>query len=112
MSCSSTDGYKQALCAGKPHQFWNGDNTTAMEMEFTLTPAGTFEPFIRTFTGLAADAGTIDNVNPLQVMVLFPYGGMQIAEMPKPVWLLIEHVLVPLLRILNIYQPVYPEYSG
>ena len=71
------------VCAGKPHQFWNGDNTTALDMEFTLTPAGTFEQFIRTFCGLASDAGTVDNVSPLQMLVLFPHGDMQLADMPK-----------------------------
>ena len=80
-------------------------------MEFTLTPAGTFEQFIRTFCGLASDAGTIDSVNPLQVMVLFPYGDMKLAEMPKPLWLLVEHVVVPVLQTLKIYRPVYPEYT-
>ncbi|DBB01033.1 hypothetical protein WJX77_007824 [Trebouxia sp. C0004] len=98
--------------AGKPHQFWNGDNTTVLEMEFTLTPAGTFEQFIRTFCGLASDAGTVDNVNPLQMLVLFPHGDMQLADMPKPVWLLIEHNVVPVLQSLHIYKPVYPEYAG
>lgn len=100
------------LLAGTPHQFWNSDNTTALDMEFTLRPAGTFEQFIRTFCGLASDAGTIDNVSPLQIMVLFPYGQMQLAEMPKPMWLLVERVVVPLLRVLRIYQPTYPEYTG
>lgn len=98
--------------AGKPHQFWNEDNTTALDMQFTLRPAGTFEPFIRTFCGLAADAGTIDNINPLQIMVLFPYGDMQLAEMPKPIWVLVEHVVVPMLQMLRVYQPTYPEYVG
>ena len=83
-----------------------------MDLEITLTPAGTFESFIRTFAGLASDAGSIDNVNPLQIFVLFPYGGMQLAEMPKPVWLIIECLVVPLLQLLNIYQPTYPEYTG
>lgn len=98
--------------AGKPHQFWNGDNTTALDMEFTLTPAGTFERFIRTYCGLASDAGTIDNVNPLQIMVLFPYGDMKLAEMPRPLWALIEHVVVPVLQTLKIYQTVFPEYTN
>lgn len=97
--------------AGKPHQFWNGDNTTVLDMEFTLTPAGTFEQFIRTFCGLASDAGTVDNVSPLQMLVLFPHGDMQLADMPKPVWLLIEHIVVPVLQSLHIYKPVYPEYA-
>ena len=100
------------VCAGKPHQFWNGDNTTVLDMEFTLTPAGTFEQFIRTFCGLASDAGTVDNVSPLQMLVLFPYGDMQLADMPKPVWLLIQHIVVPVLQSLHIYKPVYPEYAG
>ncbi|DBB00661.1 TPA: hypothetical protein ACH3X3_002336 [Trebouxia sp. C0006] len=97
---------------GKPHQFWNGDNTTALDMEFTLTPAGTFEQFIRTFCGLASDAGTVDNVSPLQMLVLFPYGDMQLADMPKPVWLFVERIVVPVLQSLHIYKPVYPEYAG
>jgi len=100
------------VCAGKPHQFWNGDNTTVLDMEFTLTPAGTFEQFIRTFCGLASDAGTVDNVSPLQMLVLFPHGDMQLADMPKPVWLFVERIVVPVLQSLHIYKPVYPEYAG
>lgn len=103
---------KRRVCAGKPHQFWNGDNTTALDMEFTLTPAGTFEQFIRTFCGLASDAGTVDNVSPLQMLVLFPYGDMQLADMPRPVWLFVERIVVPVLQSLHIYKPVYPEYAG
>ena len=81
-------------------------------MQFTLRPAGTFEPFIRTFCGLASDAGSVENVNPLQMMVLFVGGGMEIADMPKPVWLFTERAVVPLLRFLHIYQPTYPEYTA
>ena len=81
-----------------------------MDMQFTVTPAGRFESFIRTFCGLAVDAGSVENINPLQMMVLFVGGGMQIAAMPRPVWLFIECIVVPLLRCLRIYQPTYPEY--
>ena len=81
-------------------------------MQFTLTPAGKFESFIRTFCGLASDAGTVEHVNPLRLMVLFVGGGMEIADMPRPVWLFIERAVVPLLRALRIFQPTYPEYTS
>ena len=97
--------------AGKPHQFWNSKNATDMDMQFTLSPAGSFESFIRTMCGLAVDVGSVDNVNPLQLMVMFVRGGMQIAAVPRPVWLFIESIVVPLLQFLHIYQPTYPEYT-
>lgn len=82
-----------------------------MDMQFTLTPAGSFESFIRTLCGLAIDAGSADSINPLQMMVMFVGGGMEIAAMPRPVWLFIERVGVPVLQFLRIYQPTYPEYT-
>ena len=82
-----------------------------MDMQFTVTPAGNFEAFIRTMCGLAADAGSVADINPLQMMVLFVGGGMEIAAMPRPVWLFIERIVVPLLQLLQIYQPTYPEFT-
>lgn len=82
-----------------------------MDMQFTLAPAGSFESFIRTFCGLAVDAGSADNINPLQMMVMFVGGNMEVAAMPRPVWRFIEHIVVPLLQFLRSYQPTYPEYT-
>ena len=103
---------EKCWCAGKPHQFWNSNNVTDLDMQFTITPAGSFESFIRTFCGLAVDTGSVQNINPLQLMVMFTGGGMQIAAMPRPLWLFIEHAVVPLLQFLRIYQPTYPQYTA
>ena len=91
------------------HQFWNSNNVTDLDMQFTVTPAGSFEAFIRTMCGLAADAGSVADISPLQMMVLFVRGGMEIAAMPRPVWVFIERIVVPLLQLL---QPTYPEYTS
>ncbi|KAL3162342.1 hypothetical protein ABBQ32_010025 [Trebouxia sp. C0010 RCD-2024] len=96
---------------GMTHQFWNSNNITDLDMQFTVTPAGNFESFIRTMCGLATDAGSAADINPLQMMVMFVGGGMEIAAVPTPVWLFIERIVVPLLRMLRIYQPTYPEYT-
>ena len=102
---------RKSSCAGMTHQFWNSNNVTDMDMQFTVTPAGNFEAFIRTMCGLAADAGSVADINPLQMMVLFVGGGMEIAAMPRPVWLFIERIVVPLSQLLQVYQPTYPEYT-
>ena len=59
--------------------------------------------------GQTIDAGTPDKVNPVQMMLMFEAGGMTIAEIPPPVWLLITKVVLPFARFLG-YQAFYPEY--
>ncbi len=59
--------------------------------------------------GQTIDAGTPDKVNPIQMMLMFEAGGMTIAEIPPPVWLVITKVVLPFARFLG-YQPFYPEY--
>lgn len=67
-------------------------------------------PFFKTYCGLAQDAGTLDHVNPLQMLVLFVAGDADMADVPRPIWLVIKHVLVPVLKLF--YQPFYEEYTG
>ncbi len=38
-------------CIGVHHTFWNADNSTDLEVEYTLTPAGTGEQFFETLAG-------------------------------------------------------------
>lgn len=68
------------------------------------------EAFFKTYCGLAQDAGTLDSVNPLQMLVLFVAGDADMADIPRPIWLAIKHGLVPILRLF--YKPFYEEYTG
>lgn len=102
----------KAACipAGKRHNFWNADNATDLTVVYTLTPALTSERFFQTLCGLAQDAGTLDNVNPLQLFVTFTHYDLQLAIMPKPVWLVISKVWVPVLQLY--WHPYYTKYTG
>lgn len=103
-----------AACAlaGVPHFFWSFDNTTALDVECKITPPSNIEQFFLTYAGLAQDHGSLDKVNPLQILVTFVCGHLVLSDFPKPVWLVIKHVLVPVVRFFNIFQPFYPEYTG
>ena len=98
--------------AGHPHNFWNADGTRDLEIEYVVTPPGKLLAFFRTYCGLAQDSkgGTLDSVNPLQLLVTFKHAGMAMNVMPKPIWLMIQYVWVPILE--RFFQPFYTEYSG
>ncbi len=95
-----------------PHTFWSADNKTTLDIECKITPASNSEQFYKTYAGLGVDAGTLDKVNPLQVLVTFVGGHVALSEVPKPLWLVLKHAVVPALTFLNIFQPFYPEYTG
>ena len=69
-------------------------------------------PFFQTYCGLAQDSkdGTLDSVNPLQLMLTMKAAGMSIDVMPKPMWGLMSHVVLPLSEF--VYRPFYSEYTG
>lgn len=98
--------------AGVPHTFWSADNQTTLDIECKIIPASNSEQFYQTYAGLGYDAGTLAQINPLQILVTFVGGHVTLAEVPKPLWLVIKYVLVPILRTFNIFQPFYPEYTG
>lgn len=98
------------MSAGEVHTFWNANNETAVEVEATLTPAGKSEAFFKTYCGLGHDAGSIDNVSPLQLMVSLNAADMRLAVVPRPLWLLCRFTLIPMLQHLAGYKPFYPEY--
>lgn len=52
----------------------------------------------------------MDDVNPLQMLVLFVAGEADMAGVPRPIWLVIKHAVVPLLRL--VYKPFYEECTG
>ncbi len=60
-------------------------------------------------SGQVIDAGSPDKVNPIQMLLMFEAGGMTIADIPTPLWLLITKVLLPFARLLG-YQAFHPEY--
>ena len=43
------------------------------------------------------------------MLLMFEAGGMTIADIPSPAWLLITKVVLPFARFLG-YQAFYPEY--
>ncbi len=44
------------------------------------------------------------------MLVTFSRSELTLADIPKPVWLLIDKVLVPVLEIVFGFRPFYPEY--
>lgn len=98
------------VAPGTSHSFWNADNTTEMMMTWTLAPPLQSIDFFRTYIGLSRDFGSVMNVNPLQLMVSFVHGDLSLTGMPRPVWYVIENVVVPFAHHILGYQPTYPEY--
>ena len=96
---------------GDVHTFWNANNATALEVETAITPAGLAEQFYRTRCGLGADAGSIDNISPLQLMVMLSAANIRLAVVPKSLWVLLQYTLVPVLQYLAGHKPLYPEYA-
>lgn len=98
--------------AGVPHTFWSADNQTSLHIECKIIPASNSEQFYQTYAGLGYDADTLAHINPLQILVTFVGGHVSLTEVPKPLWLVIKYLLVPILRTFNVFQPFYPEYTG
>lgn len=96
---------------GSPHTFWNAANETELEMSITLRPALRSEEFFRTLIGLLADHGSLGNVNPLQLLVTFVHGDVQLASVPPAIWSVIKHVVAPLAEHGLGFKPFYPEYT-
>ena len=68
-----------------------------------------FEEFLYNFMGMGHDYGSVNDLNPLQVVLTFAAGGMQLPEVPAPARLAIKHVLCPLAKLMG-YKPFYPAY--
>lgn len=66
--------------------------------------------FLKTYCGLGQDAGSIDKLSPLQLMVSYNAADMRLAVIPKPLWTLCQFTLIPVLQHLIGYNPFYPEY--
>jgi hypothetical protein len=94
-----------------PHTFWNAANETELEVRITLRPARRSEEFFRTLIGFEKDYGRLGNVNPLQLLVTFVHGDVQLADVPSPVWTVIKHVIVPLAEHGLGFKPFYDEYT-
>jgi hypothetical protein len=108
----SEDTVDKPFCVapGTSHTFWNADNSTEMIITWTLEPPLQAVEFFKTYIGLSRDFGSVINVNPLQLMVSFTYGGLSLTGMPRGVWFLVENVVVPFAHHILGFQPTYPEY--
>ena len=83
-----------------------------MEFETLLLPPGNYVNFMRTISGLGTDKGSLAKINPLQFMVSFKHTKVAMADVPRPVWLVIEKALVPVLEKVFGFRPFYPEYTN
>ena len=68
-----------------------------------------FEEFFYNFMGMGHDYGSVSDLNPLQVLLTFEAGGMQLSDIPAPARLAIKHILCPFAKLMG-YRPFYPEY--
>ena len=98
--------------SGVVRTFWNPNNASSLNLETTVTPAGSSEKFYRTYCGLAMDSGSIDLVSPLQMMVTYDGANMRLATVPFFLWVLLRHTVIPALKLLGGYAAFYPEYTG
>eukprot|EP00891_Asterochloris_glomerata_P006946 jgi/Astpho2/6946/Aster-x0295 len=107
------DTKSKPLCIppGAVHTFWNAANSTDLDVEVTLTPALNSEQFFRTFCGLGTDFGQIEAVNPLQLILTFVHGNLVLADVPKPLWFVFQHLLAPLSKLAGL-QPFYESYTN
>lgn len=77
----------------------------------TINRSGQHSPnerFFEQWVLNAYDHGGIEGVNPLQLIVMLNFGGIEPA-LPYPFRLLIRHGVVPFGKLLG-YKGSYPEY--
>ena len=66
------------------------------------------ERFNEQWTSNAFDYGGMENVNPLQLLIMLDYFDIEIA-FPYPVRVLIRYLVIPLGKLAG-YQGMYDEY--
>lgn len=103
-------GQEVSVPPGSRHFFYNaGDATSDLQLRITLTPALAARQFFETLPGLGHDYGSLDKVPPLQMLLTFAEGGVDLA-LPAPARLLIRLLAVPFARGVG-YRAFYPEYT-
>lgn len=74
--------------------------------------AGNAEQYFQAIAVLSLEAGPLPGPSRLQRIMTVAGGDMVLTDIPRWLWLLYKHILIPLFRCLNIYQPFYPDYVG
>ncbi len=107
--CSAAHADVALACAGARHFFYNaGDATADLHVRITLRPALRSRAFFESLAGLSHAYGRVTSVPPLQLILLFEEGDVQLA-LPAPVQLALRHVVAPLAR-LHGYKGAYDVY--
>mmetsp|Transcript_10559 Transcript_10559/g.30071 ORF Transcript_10559/g.30071 Transcript_10559/m.30071 type:complete len:236 (+) Transcript_10559:146-853(+) len=91
---------------GVAHQFWN-NHSKPLSLKVTLEPALTGEVFFENCWGLYRQG----YASPMQMLTLLFDHGITLANVPEPVNLGIQHILVPFAKLLG-YKSMYPEYTS
>ena len=107
------EGQTVTIPSGLKHTFWNANFHKDLLVEITLTPALHAEEFFRTFCGLGTDyGGTLSDVNPLQLMLTFEHGGVELADVPRSAILANRYFVLPLAQWVLGFKPFYDEYTN
>jgi mannose-6-phosphate isomerase-like protein (cupin superfamily) len=111
----SNDTVARHICVPPrtPHSFWNALDDSDLRVDVTLQPPGNSEAFFRSLTGFGKDQGGFDKLSALQMIATFVAGGVVLEDIPKPVWWVLEHVLVPwfIVPVLGV-EPLPQEYTA
>ena len=106
------EGQTVTIPSGLKHTFWNANFHKDLLVEITLTPALHAEEFFRTFCGLGIDyGGTLSDVNPLQLMLTFEHGGVELADVPRSAILANRYFVLPMAQWVLGFKPFYDEYT-
>lgn len=101
-------GQSVTIPKGVVHTYWNAEKEDLF-MNITLTPAGKGEGMFQTFAAIGYEYGDMGKVNPLQLLHSLIWNDVVIAEIPAPVWQVLE-IVVPRLATIMGYKPTYPEH--
>lgn len=66
---------------------------------------------MHTQAGVSYDAGSLPEVNPLQVILLYKEAGVVLADLPPALWKLVEPPLAWFARTVG-YRHEYPQYTS
>ena len=93
------------------HFFFNAKPAPDLRFRFALTPCGSALTYFENLAGIAMDAGGRAHIPWLQLVLLMHDHGLELATMPRPVWLGVARLAAPLARLLG-YRSTWPEYES
>ena len=103
-------GESATVPPGAAHYFYNDNNATELAIRVRLSPALTSDVLFENLAGLARDAGRIEDVNPLHLLLLTYAHGVVPAAVPAAVSPYLKIVVQAVGALIGL-RAEYPEYT-